>query len=104
MGIAGVVAYGLLLVLLPATPGGADAAVPAELVWEFRVRSLGGLALLWLGLGLGLGWLLDGRASAHRPDLRDALSMAAKRVELAPGAVFHSDRGTQYCIAWKRSL
>ncbi len=59
VGIAGVVAYGLLLVLLPATPGGADAAVPAELVWEFRVRSLGGLALLWLGLGLGLGWLLD---------------------------------------------
>ncbi len=59
VGIAGIVAYGLLLVLLPATPGGAEAAVPAELVWEFRVRSLGGLALLWLGLGLGLGWLLD---------------------------------------------
>jgi predicted cobalt transporter CbtA len=57
--IAGIVAYGLLLVLLPAAPGSAEAAVPAELVWEFRVRSLGGLALLWLGLGLGLGWLLD---------------------------------------------
>ncbi len=59
VGIAGVVAYGLLLVLLPAAPGSAAVAVPAELVWEFRVRSLGGLALLWLGLGLGLGWLLD---------------------------------------------
>nr|MDP9453199.1 CbtA family protein [Actinomycetota bacterium] len=62
--IAGIVAYGLLLVLLPAAPGSAEAAVPAELVWEFRVRSLGGLALLWLGLGLGLGWLLD--HDAHR--------------------------------------
>ena len=55
----GVVAYGLLLVALPAGPRSGEPAVPPELLWAFRVRSLGGLALLWLGLGLGLGWLLD---------------------------------------------
>jgi hypothetical protein len=35
-------------------------------VWDFRIRSLGGLALLWAGLGVGVGWLLarDGRAEA----------------------------------------
>ncbi len=62
MGTASVVAYALLLVVLPAAPGSVEAAVPADLVWDFRVRSLGGLALLWLGLGLGLGWLLDRHA------------------------------------------
>jgi hypothetical protein len=38
--------------------------VPAGLVWDFRIRSLGGLALLWAGLGVGVGWLLEreGRA------------------------------------------
>ena len=55
---AGVAAYGLLLVGLPSGPDPA-AALPADLVWNFRVRSLGALALLWSGIGLGLGWLLD---------------------------------------------
>ena len=59
----GVVAYGVLLAALPAGPQGGEPAVPPELLWDFRVRSLGGLALLWLGLGLGLGWLLDRDAS-----------------------------------------
>jgi predicted cobalt transporter CbtA len=54
-----VVAVGIVFVVLPATPDAIDPAVPAELVWDFRIRSLGGLAVLWGGLGLGLGWLLD---------------------------------------------
>ncbi len=53
------VVYGLILVLLPGTPDTIAPEVPAALVWEFRIRSLGGLAILWAGLGLGLGWLLD---------------------------------------------
>ena len=56
--VAGVVAYGLVLVALPSGPDPA-AALPADLVWDFRVRSLGALALVWGGIGLGLGWLLD---------------------------------------------
>lgn len=56
---AAIVGYGLLLVVLPGTPDAIDPAVPAKLVWDFRLQSLGSLALLWTGLGLGLGWLLD---------------------------------------------
>jgi predicted cobalt transporter CbtA len=63
---ATVVAYGLLLVLMPPSPDAIDPAVPARLVWDFRIRSLGGLALLWTAIGLGLGWALD-RLTATEP-------------------------------------
>lgn len=56
---AAIVGYGLLLIVLPGTPDAINPAVPAKLVWDFRLQSLGSLALLWIGLGLGLGWLLD---------------------------------------------
>jgi len=54
-----VVAVGLAFLVLPPSPDAIDPAVPAGLVWDFRVRSFGGLALMWAGLGLGLGWMLD---------------------------------------------
>jgi hypothetical protein len=39
-------------------PGSSDAAdVPAELVWDFRIRSLGITTLLWLTLGVTYGAL-----------------------------------------------
>lgn len=56
---ATVLAFGALLVALPGTPDEIDQRVPAALVWDFRLRSIGGLALLWSGLGVGLGWLLE---------------------------------------------
>jgi len=44
-----------------------------------------------------IGWSM---ATHMRTDLIcDALTMAATNVDLAPGAVFHSDRGTQYTSA-----
>jgi len=44
-----------------------------------------------------IGWSM---ADHMRTDLVcDAITMAAGNVELAPGAVFHSDRGTQYTSA-----
>lgn len=55
---ATVLAFGAVLSVLPGTPDAIDARVPAALVWDFRIRSLGGLALLWAGLGVGVGWLL----------------------------------------------
>jgi predicted cobalt transporter CbtA len=55
---AAVIAFGLVVVLMPDSPDAIDPAVPAALVWDFRLRSLGGLALLWIGFGLGFGWLL----------------------------------------------
>lgn len=71
---ATVVAYGLLLVLLPGSPDEIAPEVPASLVWDFRLRSLGSLALLWVGLGLGLGWLLE-RDVAAEAAAREARAM-----------------------------
>lgn len=62
---ATVVAYGLALIVLPGSPDAIAPVVPAELVWDFRVRSLGGLALTWTVVGLGLGFALD-RVSTGR--------------------------------------
>lgn len=63
--LAAVACVAVLLVLLPAGPDRIDPAVPAALVWDFRIRSLGSLVVLWGGLGLGLGWLL-GRVADRR--------------------------------------
>jgi predicted cobalt transporter CbtA len=62
-----VVGYGLLLALMPASPDVIDPAVPAQLVWDFRIRSLGGLALLWATIGAVLGWGLA-RDVGHEAD------------------------------------
>lgn len=73
---ATVIAFGALLAVLPGTPDQIDPRVPAGLVWDFRIRSLGGLALLWAGLGVGLGWLLerDRRGAANEMPDRTAVT------------------------------
>jgi len=73
---ATVVAFGLVLVLMPTSPDVIDPAVPAALVWDFRLRSLGGLALLWIGFGLGFGWLLTRTPAAvdQSPDDRQLVA------------------------------
>jgi predicted cobalt transporter CbtA len=63
---ATVVGYGLLVIAMPGSPDAIDPTVPAQLVWDFRVRSFGGLALLWAAIGIGLGWELE-RAVASEP-------------------------------------
>lgn len=63
--VAAVAAYLLVLLVLPGTPDAIDPAVPADLIWRFRIRSLGGLALLWATTGLGLGWALDRAGARH---------------------------------------
>jgi predicted cobalt transporter CbtA len=75
MTAATVTAFGALLIVLPGTPDNIDPRVPAALVWDFRIRSIGGLALLWCGLGVGLGWLLerDGRCATDGTDDRTAV-------------------------------
>lgn len=68
--VATVAAFGLALVAFPTNPDAIDPAVPAGLVWDFRIRSIGGLALLWASVGLALGWLLERAVrskSAPRP-------------------------------------
>lgn len=63
-----VVAFALAYLLLPDSPDEIAAAIPAELVWDFRLRSLGGLAITWLGFGLLFGWFLS-RPPAAGDDL-----------------------------------
>ncbi len=56
------VCWGLLVVLMPGAGGAGEA--PADLVWSFRVSSLGTQAVLWTGIGCVFG-LLGERAEAR---------------------------------------
>lgn len=62
---AAVAASGVVLIVvgLPPGPDAIPADVPAALEWQFRVQSLGMLALLWATLGLVSGTLLARQAS-----------------------------------------
>ena len=71
-----VVTYGLILAVLPGTPDAIADEVPAALVWDFRLRSIGGLALLWTGLGVGFGWLLGRPAMARAESVAEVAGLA----------------------------
>ena len=43
--------------VLPANPDRID--VPANLIWHFRIQSLGGNAILWVVMGTAFGFLAD---------------------------------------------
>ena len=73
---ATLVAYGLLLIALPGTPDAIHPVVPAKLVWDFRVQSLGGLALMWAVIGLGLGWALERAVTSTPTNPESALAGA----------------------------
>jgi hypothetical protein len=47
----------LAWVLFPANPDALE--VPANLIWHFRVQSLGGNAILWVVAGTVFGYLAD---------------------------------------------
>jgi hypothetical protein len=64
VGAGFVVLVGLLLVGLPAAADPGD--FPAGLLWDYRIVSLGTLALLWTGLGVFFGALCE---RANRKDL-----------------------------------
>ena len=55
----------MVVILLPGSPDTVPADMPAALVWRFRLASLGQQLVLWSGIGLGGGWLLD-RAARRR--------------------------------------
>lgn len=76
---SGVVLGAIMLIgvgyaLLPSSPDPVDA--PASLVWQFRVMSLGGLAVLYAVLGAAFGALTE---RASRPDIsrRPAVGLPA---------------------------
>ena len=55
VGLAVVVPLAVALALLPPAPDPVD--VPATLIWRFRLASLGGNAVLWAVLSVGVGML-----------------------------------------------
>lgn len=73
---ATVLAFAALFGVLPGTPDAIDVRVPAALVWDFRVRSLGGLSLLWAGLGVGVGWLLARGGGSVVDGVRDRAAVS----------------------------
>ncbi len=52
-----VVGFAFLMIAWPNNPDSVPADFPATLLWEFRLQSLAGLAILWGVLGLVFGWL-----------------------------------------------
>jgi predicted cobalt transporter CbtA len=57
--VATAVLLAAVMVFVPDTPDTIAADVPAAVVWDFRLASLGQLAVLWAALGLAGGWLVD---------------------------------------------
>lgn len=55
VGASAAVLYGALFFALPAND--IPIEVPADLLWDFRLASIGTQAILWLGLAVAFGWL-----------------------------------------------
>jgi hypothetical protein len=65
VGTAAVGLYGALLFALPAN--GDPVEVPADLLWDFRLASMGTQAILWLGLAVAFGLLWHRAARKEAP-------------------------------------
>ncbi|HRI94128.1 MAG TPA: CbtA family protein [Nocardioides sp.] len=61
---ASVAALGVVMLVVPQVPQSIPSDVPAQLIWQFRIRSLAQLAALWAGIGIVHGVLMYRRA--HR--------------------------------------
>ena len=57
--VVGVLAIAVVMLIWPNTNDPLPETISALMVWSFRVRSLGGLALYWGVVGLLSGWLLS---------------------------------------------
>jgi len=73
VGVAVAVPFALALALLPPAPDEVNA--PATLIWRFRLASLGGNAVLWAVLTLGVGLLAS--EAARRRDNSAAVPVEA---------------------------
>jgi len=68
-----VVAAALAFVVTPSSPDTIASDMGAQIVWDFRIASLGQLATMWGVLGMVFG-LLVSRTSAASPQAREAVS------------------------------
>lgn len=56
--VAPVVVIGVIMFLFPSVGDPYPEGIPAELIWSFRMRSLGGYALYWAIIGIFGGWMV----------------------------------------------
>lgn len=80
VGLAVVVPFAVALALLPPSPDAVE--VPTTLIWRFRLASLGGNAVLWSVLSVGVGLLA---VEADRQRQRSGSSAAAEAGRLPAG-------------------
>ncbi|MFI9812156.1 CbtA family protein [Saccharothrix variisporea] len=57
--LAAIAGVAVILLAFPASPDPIPADMPSEVLWQFRLASLGETAILWLGLGVVFGLLTD---------------------------------------------
>ncbi|MFG1418980.1 CbtA family protein [Xanthobacter sp. V0B-10] len=80
--LAGVAAYGLLVVLLQAALPSVNEVpeqFPATLLWQFRLASLGIQAIIWTTLGLLFGYVAERYLANARPGSARLTSVAGAR-------------------------
>jgi hypothetical protein len=61
-----VVVIGLIMFVFPSVSDPYPDGIPAQLIWSFRIRSLGSYALFWAIVGIFGGWLVS-RAATSSP-------------------------------------
>jgi predicted cobalt transporter CbtA len=62
--VAPVVVIGAIMFVFPSVSDPYPQGIPAQLIWSFRIRSLGSYALFWAIIGLFGGWLVSQIASS----------------------------------------
>ena len=79
VGVFLAVSWGLLLFLLPGFDGDGAEGAPAELVWAFRLSSLGTQAVLWAGIGCVFGLLAERAASRGAGEMARSVTQGSRR-------------------------
>ncbi|MCV7174624.1 CbtA family protein [Mycolicibacterium sphagni] len=62
-----VVVIGLIMFIFPSVSDPYPDGIPAQLIWSFRIRSLGSYALFWAIIGIFGGWLVSRAAATSSP-------------------------------------
>ncbi|KGN29964.1 membrane protein [Knoellia sinensis KCTC 19936] len=84
--VAALLAIITVVVVLPGTPDVVPDDVPADLLWEFRVASLGQLAAMWVTLGTVFGLLIERAVAAQRDSDGSASGQTPGRDVAAAGS------------------
>ena len=65
--VAPVVVIGIIMFVFPSVSDPYPDGIPAQLIWSFRIRSLGSYALYWAIVGIFGGWLVSRIAAMSPP-------------------------------------